>query len=167
MAEKSPLQPPVPSSILASMNIEESEYYKWRTLIGMAHVDKRFMREEQSFLKERIEKNAPAAMVSQLMKEMMEDMFSPRPPDVLFDRIADPKHKVETLIMSHELFWADGNLHEDEREIFTYMIRAILKGETAKAQLDAELASWDTSDEERKDLKEMIENVCERIAAES
>ena len=52
-------------------NLEESEYYKWRTLIGMAHVDKRFMREEQSFLKDKINKEAPAAMAGQLLQEMM------------------------------------------------------------------------------------------------
>ena len=61
--------------------------------------------------------------------------------------------------MSHELFWADGELHDSEEEIFKFMIKSILTGDQSKVKLEEEMASWDTADGERKALKELIEGV--------
>ena len=138
---------------------DESEYYKWRTLIAMAHVDKRFMREEQQFLRDKIQNDAPPAMSSQLMQEMAEDMLNPKPPDMLFDRIAQPQDKVQALILSHELFWADGDMDDSEEDIFRFMLKSIRDVPSASEALDQEMQNWDVSDPKLDALKNLIESV--------
>ena len=139
--------------------MSDSEYYKWRTLIAMAHIDKRLMKEEQQFLRKKIEELAPPAMHFQLFQDMTEDVLSPKPADMLFDRISEPGDKVEALILSHELFWADGNLDEAEEDIFRFMTKSVKSGETSHAILQEKMAGWSDDDEEKKSLKALIERV--------
>ena len=99
----------------------DSEYFKWRTLIGLAHVDKRLMKEEKEFLTNKIKELAPPAMHFQLMSEMAEDVVNPKPIDMLFEMIHDPPDRVEALVLAYQLFCSDDDLDDREQEAFQYM----------------------------------------------
>ena len=134
----------------------ESEFYKWRFLIALAHVDGKLMREEQQFLREKIQEHAPEGMHHRLFDEMMEDMLSPKPPDLFFYKIEEAKDKVDVLNLAHMLFWADGDFGDEEKAFLDEVLEAIKADEATLSLLKEDMASWDGS-EAKTELKAYVE----------
>jgi len=122
---------------------DQSEYYKWRCLIALAHVDGRLMRDEQEFLKAHIQENAPEALQPRLMDEMTEDMFGPKKDvDIYFHQISRPQDRVDLLKMAYDLFWADGNLDQTEKAAFDFIIEEIKQDDESFSVLKQSVESW-------------------------
>lgn len=133
-------------------------YYKWRCLIAFALVDSRLMREEQQFLRDKIENEAPADLKYRLSEEMMEAMMSSEPekPDEYFSHLSDPEDQVDLLKMAHNLLWVDGDFSELEQSMLDQLLAQIQKSEAAHEALLNAKDSW--TDEDLKPLKDYVES---------
>ena len=143
--------------IVNSMEILCDDYNLWRSLIAMAHVDGRLIREETNFLEENIKAKAPDKYHQRLIAEIRSELFRPKPAEKFFTKIKKSSQKVALLELANDLFMADNHIDIRERNELDKLIEFIRKDETAMTILRNEMLRWER-DEKSKMLRLYIED---------
>lgn len=140
------------------MEVLSDDYYLWRSLIAMAHVDGRLMREETNYLEENIKARAPDKYHSKLLAEIRSELFSPKPAEKFFRKIRKSSQKVALLELANDLFLVDNHIDIKERNELDKLINLIKNDATAMQILSQEMLLWDQK-ENTKILKTYVEHV--------
>jgi hypothetical protein len=101
--------------------ITESQFYMWRTLFAMSHVDNEVSDDEVRFMAEALE-DIP---FSPEQKEMLrEDTKTPQDIVEMFSRISDMRDQARFFKFAHDLVWADGKYDLKEQEMMLRLQKA-------------------------------------------
>jgi tellurite resistance protein len=95
--------------------ISNPEFYKWRTLVAMAHADGVVTPEEREMLQGRFEKIGFSKAQRDVLEE---DIQNPGDPSLMMSKIEDESQRADLMHLAHLLFWSDGEFHEAERKMF-------------------------------------------------
>ena len=104
--------------IIMSTELSESELYKWRCLVALAHADGKLTLEEMNMLKLQFRKRKfPPAALNQLNNDLaVAQDFEP-----LYHKVTERKDREELLNLAHTLFWSDSDFHEAEERLYEYI----------------------------------------------
>ncbi len=126
----------------------QSEYYKYRTLICLAHVDGRLMKEEREFLESHITEHASENIQGRLLEEFTDDIFNPQTPEDLYGYITEPEDRIDLLRMAFKLFIADGHVDKREQKSFDFIKKEILENPETMEILRLAPYNWDAANVE-------------------
>lgn len=94
--------------------IDESEFYMWRTLFAMAHVDGYVSPQEVRFMVEALE-DVPFSKEQRNI--LVNDISEPQNIEDMFAKISNAKSQAEFFKFAREIVWADGEYGKEEQEI--------------------------------------------------
>lgn len=94
--------------------VSESEFYMWRTLFAMSHVDNVVANEEIRFMSEVLE-DVPFS--DEQRKILTGDIKVAQDITLMFSKVSDPKDQARFFKFAHDLVWADGEYGKTEQEI--------------------------------------------------
>ncbi len=126
----------------------QSEYFKWRCLIGLAHVDFRLMKDEQDFLESYIREYASENIQNRLLEELREDLVNPQDPRSFYELITDPEDRVELYFMAYKLFWSDGEMAQSEKKNLDYIKKNLLEDYEAREVFSNLIPGWNDAEPE-------------------
>ncbi len=108
----------------STKQITESEFYMWRTLFAMAHVDGTVSDNEVSIMAEALE---DIAFSEEQKKTLTYDIRNPQDIVAMFEKISDPKHQALFFKFARDMVWADGDFGKAEQEIMVKLKKVHLK----------------------------------------
>ena len=131
---------------------------KWQFMIALAHADKRFLKVEKKYLRDKIISHAHAAIQDSLLRALDESTFNA--PHIDFDKFAikAPEDKVDLLMLAHELFWVDDHLDDREKAALDSIMVEIRQDKDALLLLKETLPTWNKDHGERC-LRTYVENI--------
>ena len=95
-------------------SVTDSEFYMWRSLFALVHVDYRVSDEEVRFMAEALE-DVP---FSDEQRSVLEgDIKTPQDVVEMFGRISNPRDQAKFFNFAREIVWADGDYGSEEQEI--------------------------------------------------
>jgi len=103
-----------------SKMITESQFYMWRTLFAISHVDNIVTDEEMRFMIEALE-DLPFSLEQK--KILSDDIVNPQDIIEMFEKISNNRDQAEFFKFARELVWIDGDYGKEEQEIMLKLKR--------------------------------------------
>lgn len=94
--------------------ITDSQFYMWRTLFAMAHVDNTVSDEEVRFMAEALEDIPFSDEQESILRD---DIKHPKDVGEMFGRISDDKDQAKFFEFAQKMVWVDGDYGKEEQEI--------------------------------------------------
>ncbi len=104
--------------------INESQFYMWRTLFAIVHVDNVVANQEVTFMAEVLE-DIPFS-VDQI-DVLRGDIVTAQDPAAMFALVTDPLDKARFFAFARELVWVDGRYVAEEQEKMIELEKAHLR----------------------------------------
>lgn len=104
--------------------ITDSQFYMWRTLFAIAHVDNTVSDEEVRFMAEALE-DVPFSEEQRAV--LTDDIRHPKKIAEMFAGVTDMLDQARFFKFAHGLVWADGNFGKDEQKIMLELGKAHVK----------------------------------------
>ncbi|MCK5284676.1 MAG: TerB family tellurite resistance protein [Alphaproteobacteria bacterium] len=135
--------------------VTESQFYMWRTLFAVAHVDNIVTSEEIRFMVEALE---DIPFTEEQRRVLTDDIGEPRDIVQMFERISEAKYQAAFFKFARDLVWVDGHYGKEERDIMLKLkeihVRNInLDDLIGKVDLEFE---EDYSEKQKSDVKETV-----------
>jgi uncharacterized membrane protein YebE (DUF533 family) len=91
--------------------LSKDEFYMWRTLFALAHIDEILTKEEKQLIQSKL----PAEELSEEQKQVLDgDVAIPQDPLELFEKISDVQVQKRFFDIAYELVLVDGDYHKNE-----------------------------------------------------
>ena len=101
--------------------IKPDEFYMWRTLFAMVHVDHKVREQEIRFMAEAME---DLPFNDDQMKILRDDIVKPKDIEDMFKHVESTQLEARFFKFAHQLVWIDGEYHEEEQRIMLELLRA-------------------------------------------
>lgn len=96
------------------MSVTESQFYMWRALFAISHVDNVLSPEEIRFMTETLEDIPFSAGQKQVLKD---DIINGKDIVEMFQKISNANDQASFFRFAMDLVWIDGDYGEDEQKI--------------------------------------------------
>ncbi len=104
--------------------VTDSEFYMWRSLFALVHVDYRVTDEEVRFMAEALE-DVPFSNEQRAVLE--EDIKTPQDVVEMFSSISEPRDQAKFFNFAREIVWVDGDYGSEEQEVMLKLKEIHLK----------------------------------------
>ncbi len=101
-----------------STDLSESEFYKWRCLVALAHADGKIALEEINMIKLQFRKQQFGAAQ---LKVLNQDLAQPQDFKTLYEHVTEKADREELLQLAHTLFWSDSDFDDAEQRLYEYI----------------------------------------------
>lgn len=101
-------------------NVNESQFYMWRTLFAMAHADDIVTEEEIRYMMEALEDIPFSAEQQDILKD---DIGVKQDIEAMFNKITDAKDQAMFFNFARDLVWVDGDYGVEEQEVMLKLKR--------------------------------------------
>ncbi len=99
---------------MADKEVTESQFYMWRTLFALSHVDHAVTSEEIRFMVEALE---DIPFTEEQRRVLSDDIAVPQDIIQMFEKIPEAAEQAEFFKFARELVWIDGHYGKEERDI--------------------------------------------------
>ena len=91
--------------------LSKDEFYMWRTLFALAHIDEILTKEEKALIQSKL----PVEELSDEQKQVLDgDGAIPQDPLQMFEHISDVRIQKNFFDIAYELVLVDGDYHKNE-----------------------------------------------------
>lgn len=97
-----------------SQQLTDSQFYMWRTVFALAHVDNVVTNEEIRFMVEALE-DVPFS--EQQRRTLTDDIAEPQNVERMFDQITDVVDQLAFFDFARKISWVDGDFGQEERDV--------------------------------------------------
>jgi len=98
--------------------VSESEFYMWRTLFALAHVDDVIAKSESDFMNDVLENENLSDAQSEILKQ---DAAIPQDPIKLYEGISNGADQKRFFDLAYNLVMSDGDYHDKELDAITQL----------------------------------------------
>lgn len=100
---------------IQTYEITESEFYKWRCLVALAHADHVVTPEEKNMIEFQLRQVSLSPDQLDILNSDMEEGKNIKP---LYEKVTEMKDRKHLTQLAFTLFWSDSNFDESEKKIY-------------------------------------------------
>lgn len=147
--------------------VSESQFYMWRTLFALAHVDRYVSNDELRFMVEALE---DVPFLEDQITILKQDIKEPQDVFEMYQNIKDDTDRIEFFRFAHDMVWADGDFGPEEQKIMLKLQEEQVRRTDVsdlvgkvKLTLEGELDFDAPRSPRKKDTKKIIHSFRERF----
>lgn len=147
--------------------VSESQFYMWRTLFALAHVDRFVSNDELRFMAEALE---DVPFLDDQKSVLQQDIKEPQDVFEMYKNIQDDTDRIEFFRFAHDMVWADGDYGPEEQKIMLKLQeeqvrRTDISDLVGKVDLkfEGEFDADDLKHPRKKDTRKIIHSFRERF----
>lgn len=150
--------------------VSESEFYMWRTVFALAHVDHNVSEREVTLMSDILK---DISFTDEQRAALEEDIKRKQDPAEMFKQISDEKDRLMFFQFAHDMVWVDGEYGREEQEIMLklyqkHVLDTNVDDLIGKVKLELEDDSDQALEERvnRKDNKRILQSFRDRFLQE-
>ena len=105
--------------------ISQDAFYKWRSVIALAHLDKKIQPVEKAFIIQKLREVEKHGITQEQLDILREDFKTPQKPIEFLGLINNPYEMIHALILGFRLLWCDEEFHFNEKRSFNYLLKKV------------------------------------------